>query len=177
MMQVIKDGSKVTHKRRFGIGADQVATYIKLGRQKVQGTVYDPYAKFKNPTQLMVRDAMLIASWFNQMRTRWTVQEKLNAYGMITDIQFGPQHYWRTVLERNLSGQHFRAAESWAERHKSGRYVDVSLSPQTRDSIFALLNSRLRFDKKPEPYRAMLDILRFAFHGLPSDDPDNALEL
>lgn len=176
-MRVVKDGARVVHSKRLPIGADQVATYIKMGRQKVLDSAYDPYAKLKNPTQAMVKDAMAIACWFNAMRRHWTEKQRMSAYLMVSDIQFGPQLYWWTVLKSNLTPVHFKAAESWAERHKTGQWVDVRLHPEVRDCVFSLLDARLKLRKEKEPYQAMLDVLRFAFHGLQTNDSDNALEL
>jgi hypothetical protein len=160
-----------------GITPAEVATYIKLGRQRVLGTKHDPYARYKDPWGPMLRDAMTIAMWFNQNRKRWTEIRYREVLRDIRDIQHGPALYWKKLLQRNLTPLHFKVAGSWAERHKAGDWVDVRLSPEVRDSVFAALNTKLRLHKEVEPYQAMLDTLRFAFHGLQDDHPDNALEL
>lgn len=164
-------------RNRKAISAGEVATYIKIGRQKVAGSEYDPYAKRKDPTDYMRRDALAIANWFNSNRVGWDIFKYLKVLREIQDLQYGPALYWKNLLKATLTPVHFRAAESWALRHKAGDYVDVALSPEVRDNVFAVLNSTLRLSKRPEPYRAMLDVLRFAFFGLVTDDSDNALDL
>lgn len=161
----------------LALSGAQVATYIKLGRQKVMGSAYDTYARYKNPTQAMLKDAMLIASWYNGSKRQWTTEQRVNAFRMIRDIQKGPAFYYHTLLRLNLSVNHMLAAASWANRHNAGEYVDVSLCVEARDEIFSVLNPKLRLDKSPEPYWAMLDALRFVFHGLPTENPDGALHI
>ena len=162
---------------RAAIQPAEVATYIKLGRQRVLNTKHDPYSRYKNPTGQMMRDAMIIAQWFNANRVRWNVARYLEARKEITDIQKGPSYYWRQLLSAHLTPVHLKVAESWAERHKAGQYVDVRLSPEVRDNVFAVLDRKLRLRNEKEPYQAMLEVLRFAFHGLPAAGMDNELEL
>lgn len=177
-MQVSYNGqlAESTLKRR-AISAGEVATYIKLGRQRIAGSAYDPYAKLKDPTPKMLKDAMTIAQWFNHSRVAWGAVHYLQVVKDIQDIQHGPALYWKKVLQEQLTPLQMRAAESWALRHKMGDYVDVGLSIEVRDKVFGALNPKLKLSKHAEPYRAMLDVLRFAFHGLPDDDTDNAFEL
>lgn len=162
---------------RRSISPGEVATYIKLGRQRVAGTEYDPYAKLKDPTPRMLKDAMTIAQWFNHNRVKWGIVYYLTVLKDIQDIQYGPALYWKKVLEGELTPTQMKAAESWALRHKSGDYVDVGLAPEVRDRVFRTLDTRLRLRKTAEPYRAMLDTLRFAFHGLMTDERGGALDL
>lgn len=164
-------------RNRKAITPAEVATYIKLGRQRVVGSKHDPYSRFKDPTGLMMRDAMTIAQWFNHHRVRWDIVRYLAVLKDIRDIQHGPALYWKKLLQANLTPVHFKAAESWAERHKAGQWVDVRLSPEVRDNVFAILNAKLKLQREVEPYQAMLDVLRFACYGLQTNDPDNALEL
>jgi hypothetical protein len=175
-MRVV-NGTPSSNNRPLPVGAEQVATYIKMGRQRVEGSAYDPYAKYKNPMQAMVRDAMIIASWYNANRKRWTIEQRARVYLMINDIQYGPAIWWRTLLKEGLTPVHYAAAQSWAERYNRGQWVDVRLHPEVRDCVFSLLNTRLKLHKEKDPYTAMLDMLRFAFHGLAKAGKDNALEL
>lgn len=165
-----------TLKRR-PLSAGEVATYIKLGRQRVAGSEYDPYAKLKDPTPRMLKDALAIAQWFNHNRVRWGNVHYLTVLKDIQDIQYGPALYWKKVLQEQLTPTQMKAAESWALRHKSGDYVDVGLAPEVRDRVFGALDPKLKLRKSEEPYRSMLDTLRFAFHGLMTDERGGALEL
>lgn len=177
-MQVQYNGSlaEATLKRR-AISAGEVATYIKIGRQKVAGSVYDPYSSLKDATPRMLKDAMTIAQWFNHNRAQWGAVHYQQVVKDIQDIQHGPALYWKKVLAEQLTPLQMRAAESWGMRHSAGDYVDVGLSIEVRDKVFGALNPKLKLSRDAEPYRAMLDILRFAFFGLPDNDPDNGLDL
>jgi hypothetical protein len=162
---------------RRAISAGEVATYIKMGRQRVAGSEHDPYAKLKDPTPRMMKDAMTIAQWFNSNRAKWGSVHYQTVLKDIQDIQYGPALYWKKVLQEELTPTQMKAAESWALRHNAGDYVDVGLAPEVRDRVFGALDTKLKLRKTEEPIRSMLDTLRFAFCGLMKDERGDALDL
>lgn len=154
-----------------------MATYIKLGRQRAKDSRYDPYARLIHPLNRMLKDAETIANWFNANYRKWDFIMYQCMVKEIRDIQYGPALYWKKVLQTELSPMTFKAAESWALRHKAGDFVDMALANQARDTVFKVLDTKLKLRHANDPYRALLDVLRFAFFGLLDDDPNNAFEL
>jgi hypothetical protein len=168
--------------RKAGLRAEEVATYIGVGRSHVLNNPYfDKYAYYQASmlaTRAIVRDAMIIASWFNHNRKKWSDTQLEQVYEDIVAIQRGPSHYYRELLRRNLTEQEFSVAHSWASRESiAPKCVSMGALPNLHTKLLQLLQKRACIKMWGDERLGLGQVLVFAFYGLPSADGDGSFNL
>jgi hypothetical protein len=178
LTQMLKDHPTVKTRRKHGASAQEVLTYITQGRARVLGTRYDPYKSFKKPAKKMAEDAMVIASWFNSRRRRWDDKQVMRADAVIIRIQHGPQRYFQTLFRNGLTTEQHTRAQQWALREFTfAGSVNMDADLALRNDLYMLLDKKLGLVKKDEPYKVIMDVLRFTYYGLKDMSGDDWSDL